>query len=75
MITIFNRKALYIGYSKEERNKIINFWLNIKFPMKKKDGMPEADRPEAGEALDSYPNIRRPMKFMSGHRIMRNVSF
>lgn len=75
MITFFNRKAIYIGYSKEERNKIIKLLTEHKIPYEKKDGMPEVDRPEAGEALDSYPNIRRPMKFTSGHRIMRNVSF
>ncbi len=23
MITIFNRKAIYVGYSKEERNKVV----------------------------------------------------
>ena len=36
MITIFNRKALYIGYSKEERNKIIKLLAEHKIPYEEK---------------------------------------
>ena len=36
MITIFNRKAIYIGYSKEERNKIIKLLKEHKIPYEEK---------------------------------------
>lgn len=36
MITIFNRKAIYIGYSKEEKNKIIKLLTKYKIPYEKK---------------------------------------
>ncbi len=32
MITIFNRKAIYIGYSKEERNRIVKLLAENKIP-------------------------------------------
>lgn len=36
MITFFYRKAIYIGYSKEERNKIIKLLTEHKIPYEEK---------------------------------------
>lgn len=37
MITIFNRRAIYIGCSKEEKNKIIKLLTKYKIPYEKKE--------------------------------------
>ena len=36
MITVFNRRAIYIGYSKEEKNKIIKLLSKNKIPYEEK---------------------------------------
>lgn len=37
MITFFNRKAIYIGYSKEQRNKIVKLLVDNKIPYNEKE--------------------------------------
>lgn len=51
MITIFNRKAIYIGYSKEERNRIVKLLAENKIPYDEKEWYGRGGQAQGGAGV------------------------
>ena len=73
MITIFNRKAIYIGYSKEERNRIVKLLAENKISYDEKEWYGRGGQAQGGAGVLQARG--RPTKYMSKLLITKNVSF